>query len=201
MTKVLMMREVHLNRSCKITNVTCHWNLESLEENITVTVGSDSLVFKKGFWDCESIKKHFKTKSVDLEPLSFGNTCTIYHASEDVNLKGLGPYLGFAENKVISGGSIEISPNSVDLFKGLSMIEIRGNFVNRNINLDQGYWSSLLTRIPIDTKQVLNGSITTYQPWSSSPINQNTVTFLEFEVKDNSSLKNGYTLYVEMEFL
>ena len=79
---------------------------------------------KEGYWTFGMLKKDIESyRNVTLEANKHNGTCSIT-SDNTVNLKNLGPVLGFNEDQVINTNTKTTSKNEVDINNGLEYIEI-----------------------------------------------------------------------------
>ena len=107
----------------------------------------------------------WKTINLELQMNAYDNTCTIDNKNNTtVNLKKLGPLLGFAENHQLAAKTNEASSNPVDVNHGLRWLTVTCDLIDQTKNIDlDGEESDILTFLPITPGTRLNSSCYVYE--------------------------------------
>ena len=117
-------------------------------------------------------------------------------SDKKLNLKTLGPILGFSENKEIAANTWIISENMVNINNNLEYVNIHCNLVNASRNFVNGKRSNIMTQIPIPTNQTLKGSVSsfTFEEKEGIMLFNGIFNQLEFKVEGNNSSSIGNVL-------
>ena len=151
--------------------VTVFWNFK----NITNTIGNNAFTVSNssppektindGYYDFEQVKSRLETDKLELQMNAYDNTCTIDNKNNTtVNLKKLGPLLGFAENQQLAAKTSKASSNPVDVNHGLRWLTVTCDLIDQSKNIDlDGEESNILAFLPITPGTRLNSSCYVYE--------------------------------------
>ena len=151
--------------------VTVFWNFK----NITSTIGNNAFTISNssppektindGYYDFEQLKSRLENDKLELQMNAYDNTCTIDNKNNrTVNLKKLGPLLGFAENHQLTAKTNEASSNPVDVNHGLRWLTVTCDLIDQSKNIDlDGEESNILAFLPITPGTRLNSSCYVYE--------------------------------------
>ena len=151
--------------------VTVFWNFK----NITSTIGNNVFTVSNssppektindGYYDFEQVKSRLESDKLELQMNAYDNTCTIDNKNNTtVNLKKLGPLLGFAENHQLAAKTSEVSSNPVDVNHGLRWLTVTCDLIDQSKNIDlDGEESNILAFLPITPGTRLNSSCYVYE--------------------------------------
>ena len=154
------------------------------------------VVFKKGYYTFDTLKKEFEnTGKIELEAIESTGKCKL-RSDKKMNLKTLGPILGFSENKVISPNTWVTSENKVNINVSLEFVNIYCNLINASRNFTDGKRSNILTQIPIPSDRSLKGSVSTNTEEDKEGIMLHNGIYneIEFFVEGNNSKEIGKIL-------
>ena len=145
-----------------------------------------SVAFGKGYWSFLDIKKRFGEEGIRLEENSHNNTCRINTGKFEVNLKEIGPLLGFQQNETIQRGLVTDS-NKVNVNRYLEYVTLSCNIVDSEKVVDWfGEPSEIVAVLPVDTSQMLNGTFTKFENVTfSSPVTNGSHKQISFTIRDN----------------
>ena len=176
--------------------VTVFWNFK----NITSTIGNNTFTIANssppektindGYYDFEQLKSRLENDKLDLQMNAYDNTCTIDNINNaTVNLKKLGPLLGFAENHQLGAKTNEASSNPVDVNHGLRWLTVTCDLIDQSKNIDlDGEESDILAFLPITPGTRLNSSCYVYERENAWRAAKNTVVSeMVFTVNSNIS--------------
>ena len=193
------------NTKMKVKNAAVYWSFKNVTKNFndTVTLTSKTVTFEEGYWTFHMMAERLAENDVKLERNRYDNTCKIFSKSSNLNLKNLGPMLGFPKNKIIQANAWTTSPSNVDVNLGLRYVTVECNTVDTDKNFDRyGKRSKVIVTLPVITEQSLNSSVTHYRDFTSkvAVVNGDHNVF-EFTVgtnlKTNVNLKVMLELYLE----
>ena len=151
--------------------VTVFWNFK----NITSTIGNNAFTISNssppektindGYYDFEQLKSRLENDKLELQMNAYDNTCTIDSKNNTtVNLKKLGPLLGFAENHQLTAKTNEASSNPVNVNHGLRWLTVTCDLIDQSKNIDlDGEESNILAFLPITPGTRLNSSCYVYE--------------------------------------
>ena len=120
------------NAKAKIKNLTIYWNFK----NVNVTLGSKTITFKEGYWTFYNIAKKLNKSGVKLKWNRYDTTCSAYPKNDSLNLKNLGPLLGFSKNKTVNANSWLKSPLKVKVNLGLGYVTAECSLIDIDKNFD-----------------------------------------------------------------
>ena len=177
--------------------VTVFWNFK----NITNTIGNNAFnvsnssppekTINNGYYDFEQIKSRLENDKLQLQMNAYDNTCTIDNKNNTtVNLKKLGPLLGFAENHQLAAKTNEASSNPVDVNHGLRWLTVTCDLIDQSKNIDlDGEESDILAFLPITPGTRLNSSCYVYETENAWRTAKNAVVAeMVFTVNSNISV-------------
>ena len=151
--------------------VTVFWNFK----NITSTIGNNAFTVSNssptektindGYYDFKQLKSRLENNKLGLQMNAYDNTCTIDNKNNTtVNLKKLGPLLGFGENHQLAAKTDEASSNPVDVNHGLKYLTVTCDLIDQSKNIDlDGEESDILAFLPITPGTRLNSSCYVYE--------------------------------------
>ena len=176
--------------------VTVFWNFK----NITSTIGNNTFTVSNssppektindGYYDFEQLKSRLENDKLELQMNAYDNTCTIDNKNNaTVNLKKLGPLLGFAENQQLTAKTSKASSNSVDVNHGLRWLTVTCDLIDQSKNIDlDGEESDILAFLPITPGTRLNSSCYEYERENAWRVAKNAVVSeMVFTVNSNIS--------------
>ena len=177
------------------------WDYNNLNSsyfyNYDVDGRNTKVTFKEGYYSFPSLKKEFEnTGQIELEEIPFTGKCKI-KSDKKMNLKTLGPILGFASNKEIAANTLIDSENEANINNGLEFVNIRCNAINASRNFLNGKRSDVLIQIPIPTQQTLKGSVSNFFPSEEKEgisLSNGIFNALEFKAEGNNSSSIGNVL-------
>ena len=149
--------------------VSIFWDYDNLDKNIhnyiyDVGGANSKVILQDGYHTFDNLKTEFENQgNIELEEVDYNGKCTI-KSDKQINLKTLGPILGFPENKVISANTLTESDNHVNINNGLEYVNIKCDLIDRSHNFVNGKRSDILIQIPITTQQLLKGSVSRFYP-------------------------------------
>ena len=138
-------------------------NYNNITSDLEITYNNIKKTIKEGHWTFSMLKKEIESYgTVTLEANKYYGTCNIT-SDNTINLKNLGPILGFDKNQVINTNTKTVSGKQVNINNGLEYIEVSRSLVNmsENINSD-GQKSDVIITLPITSTQTLKGSVQHY---------------------------------------
>ena len=170
-----------------LKSVKIFWDYNNLDTtyfyNYDVDAANTKVAFKKGYYTFDTLKKEFEnTGKIELEKKESTGKCKLC-TDKKMNLKTLGPLLGFSENKEIAANTWVTSENKVNINNNLEFVNMYCNLINASRNFTDGKRSNILIQIPIPSDRTLKGSVSKFSK----------------EEKEGIMLSNG--IYNEMEFL
>ena len=176
--------------------VTVFWNFK----NITSTIGNNTFTVSNssppektindGYYDFEQLKSRLENDKLELQMNAYDNTCTIDNKNNTtVNLKKLGPLLGFAENQQLTAKTSKASPDPVDVNHGLRWLTVTCDLIDQSKNIDlDGEESDNLAFLPITPETRLNSSCYVYERENAWRVAKNAVVSeMVFTVNSNIS--------------
>ena len=155
----------HENAYLLVKKATVFWKYNNItSDNNEITYSGNKKTIKEGYWTFSMLKKEIESygSNVTLEANTYDGTCSIT-SDNTINLKKLGPILGFNKNQVINANTKTTSGKEVDINNGLEYIEITCSLVNMSENVNSnGKKSDVILTLPITSTQTLNGSVQHY---------------------------------------
>ena len=101
--------------------------------------------------------------NVKLDRNRYDNTCRIFPKDTDVNLRSLGPMLGFPKDTTVRANTWTNSPSNVDVNLGLRYVTVECSSVDTDRNFDRhGKRRKVIATIPVTSEQSLNSSVIFY---------------------------------------
>ena len=203
---VFKERNLETTTSSQITisKVIVYWRFENVDKDTSVKlVDKDgavtSVAFGKGYWSFLDIKKRFGEEGIRLEGNPHNNTCRIHTGELEVNLKEIGPLLGFQQNEVIQRGLV-MNSNKVNINRHLEYVTLSCNTVDSEKVVDWfGEPGEIVAVLPVDTSQRLNGTFTKFENATfSSPVTNGSHKKITFTIRDNLLLSQ-VKLYLTCE--
>ena len=171
-------------------NKNFYYNYDTTGENTKIS-------FKDGYYTFNILKTEFEnTGKIELEQVEYSGKCTI-KSDKELNLKTLGPIIGFTENKVISPNTLTESDNEVNINNNLEYINISCNIIDKSKNFVNGKRSDILIQVPITTQQTLKGSVSRiFTPPDASGVKLSNGIYneIKFKVKGNNGNSIGNVL-------
>ena len=138
-----------------------------------------------------------------LDRNRYDNPCKVFSKNSDVNLKSLGPMLGFPKDTTVSANSWTNSPSNVDVNLGLRYVTVECSSVDTDRNFDRHERrSKVIATLPVTSEQSLNSSVTFYDNVASEvAVLNGDHNLFEFDVNTNVDkevdLKVMLELYLE----
>ena len=176
--------------------VTVFWNFK----NITQAIGNNTFVIKNtpedpvtindGYYDFQALKERLKLNKLELQMNTYNNTCSIDNKNTvKVDLKKLGPLLGFHENHELGASNSESPSDPVDVNHGLKWLTVTCDLIDRSKNIDlEGKESDILAFLPITPGTRLNSSCYVYERENAWRAAKNAVVSeMVFRVNSNIS--------------
>ena len=144
------------------------------------------------------LKKEIESygSNVTLEANTYDGTCSIT-SDNTINLKKLGPILGFNKNQVINANTKTTSGKEVDINNGLEYIEITCSLVDMSENINSnGKKSDVISTLPITSTQTLNGSVQHYFDFESRvQIDKGVINKINFKVCTNVCIEDTHSAH------
>ena len=201
--KIISLDEPLFLNNCHkmfLKSISIFWDYNNLNSNYFYNYDIDSantkVAFKEGYYSFSLLKKEFEnTGKIELEEIPFTGKCKI-KTDKKINLKTLGPILGFPSNKEIAANTFTESDFIVNVNNDLEFIKIYCNLISKSRNFLNGKRSNILCQIPITTKQNLKGSISDffYSEEEGVMLNNGIFNQLEFKVEGNNYSSVGKVL-------
>ena len=193
------------NSKMKVRNAAVYGNFRNVTENFndTVTLTSKNVTFVEGYWTFHMMAEKLGERNVKLDGNRYDNTCKIFSKNSDVNLKSLGPMLGFPKDTTVQANTWKTSPSNVDVNLGLRCVTVECSSVDTDRNFDRyGKRNKVIATLPVTTEQSLNYSVTHYRDLTSEvAIMNGDHNLFEFKVGTNlekeADLKVMLELYLE----
>ena len=109
-----------------VKSVTIFWNYNNLDEtyfyNYDVDGVNTEVTFKEGYYTFDMFKNLFENiERIELEAETFSGKCKL-KTDKKMNLKTLGPILGFTENKEIPANTLTSSEKEVNINNNLEYV-------------------------------------------------------------------------------
>ena len=121
--------EVYLDRfintrtdsKMEVRNAAVCWNFKNIIKSVndTITLTSKNITFGEGYWTFHMMAERLAESDVKLDRNRSDNTCKIFSKDTDVNLRSLGPMLGFSKDTTVKANTWTNSPSNVDVNLGL----------------------------------------------------------------------------------
>ena len=145
-----------------------------------------SVLFQNRYWSFLDIKKRLDQEGVKLESNTFNGACRIHGGKYTVNLGDMGPLLGFQQSEVIQRGSVKDS-GKVNVNRRPEYVTLSCNIVNSEKVVDRfGEPSEIVTILPVDTSQRLNGTSTEFEYVTfTTRVNNGSFKQITFTIRDN----------------
>ena len=149
------------NSKMRVKNVAVYWNFKNVTENSNDTVTlmdvPKDITFGEGYWTFNMLAEKLARNDVELERNRYDNTCKIRPKNSNLNLKNLGPMLGFSKNASLRSNTWTKSPSNIDVNLGLRYVTVECNHTDTNKNFDRhGNRSKVIATLPVTTEQSLN---------------------------------------------
>ena len=185
----------HENLYLLIKKATGFWNYNNITSSAASSAASDLEIIynnikktiKEGYWTFDMLKKEIESYgNVILEANKHNGKCSITSDSV-INLKNLGPLLGFNKDQSINANTKTTSGKQVNINDGLEYIEISCSLVKMQENINSnGKKSDVILTIPISSTQTLKGSVQHYFNIESRvPIDKGVINKIDFKVTKN----------------
>ena len=173
--------------------------------NITTAFGNNEITYNNvkktiedGYWTFNMLKKEIESYgNVTLEANKYG-TCSIT-MDNTINMKKLGPLLGFNKNQVINASDGKTkSGEHVDIDNGLEYIEVSCSLVTMKENINSNSRkSNVIVALPITSTQSLNGGVQYYFDIESRvQIDKGVINKINFNVQQLNIGKVLLDLYI-----
>ena len=129
----------------------------NITSDLEITYNNIKKTIKKGYWTFSMLKKEIESYgNVNLEANDYDGTCSIT-TDDTINLKKLGPILGFNKDQVINTNTKTTSGKEVDINHGLEYTEMSCSQVNMSENINSnGKKSDVVITLPITSTLILN---------------------------------------------
>ena len=185
-----------------LKNAAIYWKYKNVitDVNDHIMRGTTKIPFEEGYWTFDMMKEKLEQRTIKLEANKHYNTCKIYSKTQDLNLKKFGELLGFPEDKTVSSGTWDTSPNVVDVNRGLRYININCDLVGTSQNSNtNGQRSYTLATLPIPSEQLLNPTVIYFRNIDSGvAITNGCFNRLSFDVDTNINKKIDMNLLLEL---
>ena len=82
----------------EVRNVAVYWNFRNIKNfnnTITLTATPKDVTLEEGYWTFHMTEERLAESDVKLDRNRYDNTCKFFSKNSDLNLKSLGPMLGF----------------------------------------------------------------------------------------------------------
>ena len=115
----------NVNPYLLVKKATLLWDYNNItDENNELTYNGNKKTIQKVYWSFNMLKKEIEIYgNVTLVANEYDGTCSI--ASDNaINMKTIGPILGFTKNQVINANTKTTSGNPVNINNGLQYIKI-----------------------------------------------------------------------------
>ncbi len=182
-------------------NATLFWHYKNVWQNVndTITHGSGTITFDKGYWTFDMIQDKLRDNKIVLKFNAHDNTCKIY-SKEQLNLKSFGLLLGFPLSCVVSAKAWKTSPKAVDINLGLRYVTLSCDSVNSAKNFDrQGRRSQTLFTFPVLPNQNLSSAVLYFgNIGSTTPMNNGLFSSFKFTIDSNTGDDIGVDIYFEI---
>ena len=124
-----------------IKNVNIFWDYNNLDSsyhyNYDIDAANTKVSFSSGYYNFFLLKKEFEnTGNIKLEEIPTEGKCKI-KSDKKMNLKSIGPILGFSSNKEISANTWVKSESIVNINNDLESVNIYCNLINTSRNFFQ----------------------------------------------------------------
>ena len=182
-----------------IKSISVFWDYNNLSEtyffNYDIDGVNTKVSFKEGYYTFNTIKNIFEgIGDTKLEEEKYTAKCKI-RSDKKINLRTLGPILGFILNKEIAANTLTESDNTVNINNNLEYINISCNMIDKSKNLVNGKRSDIIIQIPITTHQILKGSVSRIYPPSEETkgikLSNGIYNEIKFKVEGNNSSSIG----------
>ena len=148
----------------RVKNVAVYWN----HKNVTGINNVVTITSKEGYWTFHMLAERFAENDIKLERNRYDNTCKIFPKNNNLNLKNLGPMLGFPKSTTVNANTWTKSPSNVDVNLRLRYVTVECNHTDTDKNFDRyGKRSKVIATLPVITEQSLNSSVTHYRDFVS----------------------------------
>ena len=155
----------------EVRNVAVYWNFRNVKnfnDTITLTATPKDITFEEGYRTFHMMAERLAESDVKLDRNRYDNTCKIFSKNTDVNLKSLGPMLGFPKDTTVGANTWTNSPSTVDVNLGLRYLTVECSSVDTDRNLDRhGKRSKVIAMLPVTSEQSLNSSVTHFRDLTS----------------------------------
>ena len=160
------------NTKMKVKNATVYWNFKNVHDD----------------------------SDVKLERNRYDNTCKFFSKNSNLNLKSLGPMLGFPKNKIIQANAWTTSSSNVDVNLGLRYVTVKCSHADNDKNFDRyGKRSKVIATLPVTTEQSLNSSVTHYRDFTREvAVVKGDHNVLEFTVDTNLETEVDSKIMLEL---
>ena len=128
-----------------------------------MTYNGNKKTIEQAYWTFNMLKKDIEGYgTVTLEANEYDGTCSIT-SDNVINLKNLGPILGFNKDQVIRANTKTKTGGPVNINNGLEFVEVSCNLVKMSDNINtNGKRSDIMSTLPITTTQTLKGNVQHY---------------------------------------
>ena len=169
---LILSRERFVNtktddRKMEVRNVAVYWNFRNIVKNfndtVTLTATPKDITFEEGYRTFHMMAKRLAESDVKLDRNRYDNTRKFFSKDTDVNLRSLGPMLGFPKDTTVTANTWSNSPSNVDVNLGLRYVTVESSSVDTDRNFDRrGKRSKVIATLSVTTEQSLNSSVTFY---------------------------------------
>lgn len=192
-----------LDREIRVTNCIIAWSLKNVRHGVNDRIVVDGTITQipQGYYTFTDLTNTLKTHGITISKLL--NNHVELTSEKDLSLKDFGELLGFEENKTITKNTKYTSIVSASLTNRLKDIHLYCSLVDSDRNFSYvktGYFrSNLLTSLPIDTHQPLNGNFTKYDMGHLRlPCRNFSGQDIEFDVESGGH-HDDYEIYLTLE--
>ena len=161
----------------------------------------DEKTINDGYYDFEDLRARLEHDKLELQMNKYDNTCIIANKNGvTVNLKKLGPLLGFKEDHVLVANTNEASSEPVDVNHGLRYLTVTCDLIDQSKNIDlDGEESDILAFLPITPGTRLNSSCYVYERENAWRAAKNAVVSeMVFTVNSNISEKVDVNILLDI---
>ena len=173
-----------------LKSATVYWNYNNINDKKKdmdfINVDGDRVEFEHGYWSFDDIKNKLKRKGVTIVKESMTGKCIV--SVDDVTyFKSLGTLLGLDDYTNMTADTTMMSPNIVDINRGLRNLDIKCDVVDKSKNIDDdGKYSDVIASLPIPTDKALKWTQTHYSDINSVvEINKGICSSINFKVSSN----------------
>ena len=164
-----------------------YWNYNNIDgDNDFIAVDGDRVEFIRGYYCFKELEKRLKKKGVAIVKEPTNEKCVIT-ANDVTYFKSFGLLLGLEKFTNMAADTTIMSPNIVDINRGLKYMRIKCGIVDRSKNIDDdGNYSDVLVNLPIPSNKTLVGTQSCFDHINSVvKINEGVCSSINFKVDSN----------------